>query len=105
MTKNKDTTLSSQKAESVSPLNKNKEIKKLLDLGLQRGYLTYEEVNELMPPEVITSGAIDEVMNLLQETEIEVIDSAKRPKDSDEEEEIEEGPLGPAAVPLAEEEG
>ena len=69
MTKNKDTTLSSQKSESGNTLSKNKEIKKLLDMGVQRGYLTYEEVNELMPPEVITPEAIDEVMNLLGENE------------------------------------
>ena len=38
MTKNKDATLSSQKSESGNNLNKNKEIKKLLDMGVQRGY-------------------------------------------------------------------
>ena len=90
MTKNKDATLSSQKSESGNSLSRNKEIKKLLDMGVQRGYLSYEEVNELMPPEMITPEAIDEVMNLLSESEIEVIDSAKRQKDSDDEEESEE---------------
>src|SRR3954471_4007070 len=103
MTKNKDATLSSQKSESGNNLNKNKEIKKLLDLGLQRGYLTYEEVNELMPPEIITQGAIDDVMNLLQETEIEVIDSARRPKDSEDDEESEEVQLGAGPAIAAEE--
>src|SRR6476469_7542210 len=98
MTKNKDATLSSQKPESGNTLSKNKEIKKLLDMGVQRGYLTYEEVNELMPPEIITPDAIDEFMNLLAENEIEVIDSAKRPKESDEEEEGEESPIIPGAV-------
>ncbi len=102
MTKNKDATLSSQKSESGNNLNKNKEIKKLIDMGVQRGYLTYEEVNELMPPEIITPQAIDEIMNLLSENEIEVIDSAKRPKDSDEEEEGDELPLGAGPSPIAE---
>ena len=46
-------------------------------MGVQRGYLTYEEVNELMPPEIISPEAIDEIMNLLSENEIEVTDSAK----------------------------
>ncbi len=79
-------------------LAKSKEIKKLLDMGLQRGYLTYEEVNELLPPEIISPEAIDGVMNLLGENEIEVIDSAKRPKESeDSEEEGEEAPLGMAS--------
>src|SRR4051812_40293707 len=98
MTKNKDATLSPQKSESGNNLNKNKEIKKLLDMGVQRGYLTFEEVNELLPPEIITPEAIDEIMNLLSENEIEVIDSAKKPKD-EEEEEGEEAPLGIVAQP------
>src|SRR6185312_10177825 len=105
MMKNKDATLSSQKSESGNTLNKNKEIKKLLDMGVQRGYLTYEEVNELMPPEIITPDSIDEIMNLLSENEIEVIDSAKRPKESEDEEEGEELPLGTGPVTGTEEGG
>ncbi|NBU20683.1 RNA polymerase sigma factor RpoD, partial [bacterium] len=101
--KHKDTALSSQKAESGSNLTKNKEIKKLLDMGVQRGYLSYEEVNELMPPEIITPDAIDEVMNLLSDNEIEVLDAAKRVKDADEEEESEEAVLGPGPAIGAEE--
>ena len=93
MTKNKDTSPSS-KPESVINLSKNKDIKKLLDMGVQRGYLSYEEVNELMPVEIISPSGIDEVMNLLAENEIEVIDASKRPKDLDEDEEGDEAPLG-----------
>ncbi len=105
MTKNKDTVLSSQKSESGITLSKNKEIKKLLDMGVQRGYLTYEEVNELMPPEVVTSESIDEVMNLLGENEIEVIEASKRSKDLEEDEEGEEGQLGTGPTALMEEAG
>ena len=102
MTKPKDTNPSSlPKAESGAALNKNKEIKKLLDMGVQRGFLTYIEVNELLPAEFISLESIDEVMNLLAENEIEVIDSTKRPKDAEEgdDEEAEGSPLGagPAA--------
>ena len=103
MTKIKDPALSSQKSESGSNINKNKEIKKLLDMGVQRGYLTYEEVNELMPPDILTPESIDEIMNLLSENEIEVIDSAKRPKDSEDDEEAEEGVLGPNPIAGGEE--
>jgi RNA polymerase primary sigma factor len=102
MTKNKDLESSSQQktsAEGGSVISKNKEIKKLLDMGVQRGYLTYEEANELLPPEIITPAAIDEIMNLLSENEIEVIDSQKRPKDSEDEEEAsDEGGLAPVAA-------
>jgi RNA polymerase primary sigma factor len=94
--------VSAPAAPASSALSKHKEIRKLLDMGLQRGYLTYEEVNELLPPEVISPQAIDEVMHLLAENEVEVIDSAKRPKDSEDEEGEEAegtllaGPLGAA---------
>ncbi|HCM41331.1 MAG: RNA polymerase sigma factor RpoD [Bdellovibrionales bacterium GWC1_52_8] len=85
-------------------MNDHKEIKKLIDMGLQRGYLTYVEVNELLPLEVITSTEIDAVMHLLSENEIEIIDSVKRPKDGEEdgEEAAEEAPLG-MAKPASEE--
>jgi RNA polymerase primary sigma factor len=94
----------SAKTESGSALAKNKEIKKLLDLGVQRGFLTYEEVNELLPPEIITSDALDEVMNLLGENEIEVLDTTKKPKD-DEDEESEDAGIAIGAAPEAKEEG
>ena len=84
-------------SDMACSLKNNKEIKKLIDMGVQRGYLTFIEVNELLPPEIITPDAIDEIMNLLGENEIEVIDAAKRPKDGEEDEEAgEEGPIGRA---------
>ncbi len=92
-------------ADSGSQLAKNKEIKKLLDMGLQRGYLTYEEVNELLPPEIISPEALDEVMHLLGENEIEIIDSAKRPKEAEDDEEGEEAPLGMGGPSAAEDSG
>jgi RNA polymerase primary sigma factor len=106
MTKPKDETVSSQitKSETGTSLNKNKEIKKLLDMGVQRGFLTYVEVNELLPVEFISSENIDEIMNLLAENEIEVIESTKRPKDAEEgDEDAEDAVLGgAAAAPTAE---
>lgn len=83
-------------AATLAALMKNKDIKKLLDLGLQRSFLTYVEVNELLPPEVITPDSIDHVMVLLQEHEIEVLESAKRPKDAEEESEEDTGFMAPA---------
>ena len=105
MTKPKDAVSSQSKIENGSALNKNKEIKKLLDMGVQRGFLTYVEVNELLPPEVISPAAIDEIMNLLAENEIEVLDATKRPKDGEDAEADgeEEAPAAPAAADASEE--
>lgn len=85
-------------------LAKSKEIKKLIDMGMQRGFLTFEEVNELLPPEIISPDQIDGVMYLLQENEVEVIEAMKRSKDSEDSDEdsAEEAPLG--AAPAAESE-
>ena len=80
-------------AISSSSLKNHKDIKKLLDLGVQRGYLTFEEVNELLPTEVIQPQFIDEIMHLLSENEIEVIDARKPRKEAgDDEEVVDEGP-------------
>jgi RNA polymerase primary sigma factor len=95
-----------EKPESGADLSKNKEIKKLLDMGVQRGFLTYIEVNELLPPEFISTQSIDQIMSLLAENEIEVIDQQKRAKDSEdgEEEAEEDGALGAGPAPVAERE-
>ncbi len=85
----------------ATQVNKNsKEIKKLLDMGVQRGFLTYIEVNELLPPELISPEAVDEIMNMLVENEIEVLEAVKRAKDgdSDDDESSDESAApGPAA--------
>ncbi|MCM0605159.1 MAG: RNA polymerase sigma factor RpoD [Xanthomonadaceae bacterium] len=71
----------------TSSIKENKDIKKLLDLGVQRGFLTFEEVHELMPSDILEPALIDEVMLLLGENEIEVIDVTK-PRKEDEDLEV-----------------
>lgn len=68
-----------------SSTRSHKDISKLLELGVQRGFLTFQEVHELLPPDIITATAIDEMMSLLAENEIEVID-AKRPRRGEQDE-------------------
>jgi len=88
MTKTKDTENELAESQFAEPaIAKNKDIKKLLDMGVQRGYLTYEEVNEMLPPDIITPDAIDEVMILMSDAEIEVIDSTRKVRDGDDDSE------------------
>ncbi|MCC6874515.1 MAG: sigma-70 family RNA polymerase sigma factor, partial [Sandaracinaceae bacterium] len=56
-----------------------KEVQALLERGRTRGFLTYDEVNEALPPEV-TSDQIDELMMMLGEEAIEVVDHASNAK-------------------------
>ncbi|NDF13874.1 RNA polymerase sigma factor RpoD [bacterium] len=73
---------------SAGKINRNhKDIKKLLDLGVQRGFLSYIEVHELLPAEMVASEEVDEVMVLLAENEIEITDGRRRAEDGDEKEE------------------
>ena len=55
------------------PAAKRKEIQRLLELGAERSWLTYDEVNGALPPEMVTSEQIDDLMILLDEHNIEVV--------------------------------
>jgi RNA polymerase primary sigma factor len=80
----------SQEKPTSTPgkINRNhKDIKKLLDLGVQRGFLSFVEVHELLPAEMVSPEEVDEVMVLLAENEIEITDGRRRPEDGEEKEE------------------
>ncbi|WP_224983664.1 RNA polymerase sigma factor RpoD [Geomonas agri] len=73
------------------------EVKQLIDLGKEKGFLTYEEVNDLLPPDIVSSDQIDDVMSMFGDMDIEIVDSAQKVKipkikmDLEEEEEHEGG--------------
>ncbi|MFW6050510.1 MAG: RNA polymerase sigma factor RpoD [Myxococcota bacterium] len=57
-----------------------KEVRALLERGRSKGYLTYDELNEGLPPEMVTSEQIDDLMVILGGEEIEVVDSSAQVK-------------------------
>ncbi len=56
-----------------------KEVQQLLERGNHKGFLTYDEVNDALPPEV-NPEFIDELMIILGDEEIEVVDHAANAK-------------------------
>ena len=52
------------------------EINQLISLGKEKGYLTYEEVNDVLPSDVVAPEQIDDLMHLFGENEIDIVDSA-----------------------------
>jgi RNA polymerase primary sigma factor len=69
------------KGDEVDP-RKMQEVKALITLGRKKGFLTYEEVNDLLPEGVTSPEKIDEILMLFDELGIEVVDApekAKRP--------------------------
>ncbi|MBN1946154.1 MAG: RNA polymerase sigma factor RpoD [Bradymonadales bacterium] len=57
-----------------------REIEQLVTLGKERGYLTYEEVNDALPSDVLSADQIDDMMNVLKDLNIEVVESADKVK-------------------------
>ncbi|VAX22659.1 RNA polymerase sigma factor RpoD, partial [hydrothermal vent metagenome] len=49
----------------------------LVSKGKQRGYLTYDEVNESLPSDVVTSEAIEDFMRTFTDLGIYVMDTAR----------------------------
>jgi len=84
-------------AESGARKKNLKEVKKLIDIGKEKGFLTYDELNDILPADIVSADQIDDVMSIFGEMDIEVIDSSQRavlagqgdetPDDDDEERE------------------
>ena len=53
-----------------------KEISKIVNLGKQKGFLTYEQVNNLLPEDVCSSRDIDRLFDLLGSQDIPVVENA-----------------------------
>src|ERR1700733_14244513 len=49
-------------------------VQALLDLGTSRGYLTYEELNERLPDEVVSPDKLDSLLMMIDEMGIKLID-------------------------------
>ena len=43
------------------------EFKKLLLLGEEKGFLTYDDVNDMLPPDLTSSDQIDDIIMLFGE--------------------------------------
>jgi RNA polymerase primary sigma factor len=80
-------------------------VKKLIARAKKRGYITYDELNEALPQDQMSSEQIEDVMSALSEMGINIIENdepaddgaeAARAEDDDDEPEPVEGDLGTA---------
>jgi RNA polymerase primary sigma factor len=53
------------------------EVRQLIAVGKEKGYLLYDEVNELLPSEITSSEELDDLFNAFGSAGIEVVDSDK----------------------------
>src|ERR1700761_4569504 len=75
-------------------------VKRLIAKGKERGYITFDELNAVLPSEQNSSEQIEDVMAMLSEMGIQVVESeetedaeapAAKPEKEEEEKELEEG--------------
>ncbi len=76
------------------------EVKKLINLGKEKGFLTYDDLNSTLPADVVSSDQFSTIMTMFGEMDIEIVESAeteRAPKAAaDGEEAIEESEEGEA---------
>src|SRR6187431_2775395 len=53
------------------------EVRQLIAVGKEKGYLLYDEVNEMLPSEITSSEDLDDLFNAFGSAGIEVVDSDK----------------------------
>ena len=58
-------------------------VKKMIGQARARGYITYDELNQVLPPEQVTSEQIEDVMAMLSEMGINVIDNEESEDEGD----------------------
>ncbi len=51
-----------------------------MERGRDKGFLTYDEVNDALPADIVSSEQIDDVMSMFGDHDIEVVDDAKKMK-------------------------
>jgi RNA polymerase primary sigma factor len=63
--------------DDMSDITERSEVKELMARGREKGFLTYDEVNDALPSD-IGSDQIDDVMSMFGEHDIEVVDGAEK---------------------------
>ena len=56
-------------------VSKSAIVRELIRVGKDKGYLSYDQVNDILPDEVVSSDAIDEVIVALNSADIKVVES------------------------------
>jgi RNA polymerase primary sigma factor len=69
------------KENTLSIEEKYDEIRQLITIGKEKGYLLYEEVNELLPADITSSEELDDLFSTFGSAGIEVVDSEKAYRD------------------------
>ena len=67
------------------------ELRQLIDMGKEKGFLTFDEINEVVPSDLLSPDQYDDVMTMFGEMDIEVVDAIKKVEASPEQQAYPEG--------------
>jgi RNA polymerase primary sigma factor len=56
---------------------KLEELDRLISMGKQKGFLTYDEVNDALPSDLVTLDQLDDIMMIFRNEDIDLVDSAR----------------------------
>ncbi|MDY0267881.1 RNA polymerase sigma factor RpoD [Trichloromonas sp.] len=98
----------------MSKKTRVEEVQQLIDLGKEKGFLTYDEVNDALPADMVSSDQLEDVMSMFGDMDIEVVDTEQKislrkgpayedgldEEEEGEEEEFEAGTLGRTSDPV-----
>ncbi|MGD0649740.1 MAG: RNA polymerase sigma factor region1.1 domain-containing protein, partial [Verrucomicrobiia bacterium] len=56
---------------------KNLKIKELIKLANEQGYLTYGDVNDILPENILSAEELDAILIMLRGMDIEIIDASE----------------------------
>src|ERR1017187_1400789 len=59
------------------------EIKRLVSMAKSRGYLSYEEINDLLPAEIVTPDLLDRLMEALETNDVKLMETPKKGKEKE----------------------
>src|SRR5579862_1823468 len=62
-------------------------VKKMIKQAKKRGYVTYEQLNAVMPSEEVTSEKIEDILAMMSEMGINVVETEEADADAEEERE------------------
>jgi len=71
---------------ALSIEEKYDEVRQLITMGKEKGYLLYEEVNDMLPGDISSSDELDDIFSMFGSMGIEVVDSEQRFREKTEEE-------------------
>ena len=57
-----------------------KEVKRLIDRGKEKGFLTYEEVNDALPADLVSPDQLDNMLSMFEDLDIEIVDNEEEGK-------------------------